>query len=188
MARLWLYAFFLGAELGAVYDILSMLRVFFGASFSPLTENFLQAHSHPLLRVKKRGCRNPLFLKIFLFWEDLLFCLFSVASIILLFYQFNNGKIRIPVLFCLLIGFLCYRMTLGRLLRPVFEIIALILKNILYYILYFVSLPFKKAIISIKKTVISIYQNHIRKRERKQRVRFTNAEKHRLDQDACGLL
>ncbi len=174
--------------MGAVYDVFSIIRVFLGVSFSKTAEGFLQAHKHPLLRPLKRRTKRPLFLKISLFLTDFIFSLFSAISIILLFYGYNNGQIRVPVLGCLAVGFLTYRLTLGRLVLPILEVVAVLIKNILFYVLFWILFPFKKAIQMITKILVSVYTKLVKRKRRKQRIRFTKAEKRRLEQESCGML
>ncbi len=187
LAQLWLYAFFLGAGLGAVYDVLSITRVFLGVPFTPWVEQYASTTRFPLL--KKRGSmrRSSVSAVLFLL-EDLLFSLGSAISLILLFYQMNNGKVRIPVIVCVLVGFFIYRASLGHLLRPVLEMLALLTVNLIRYTVYFLILPFRTALSAIRYLLLRWYRRRMRKRERKQRIRFTQAELRRLEKNACGML
>ena len=188
LVRLWLYAFVLGAELGAVYDAIGVTRVFLGVSFTQKAESFFCKHTHVLLRPRKRLSQRPLWLKTVVFAEDFFFSIFSGISVILLFYSFNNGKIRIPVLLGLLIGFVLYRRFIGRHLVPLFEIIFVILQNICTYIIAFLIFPFRKIIRYSAEKLSFLYGKHVKNKERKQRIRFTMTERRRIDQDVCGML
>ena len=188
LARLWLYAFFMGTELGAVYDALCVIRVFLGVSFTPSAEIFLSKRRNALLRPIKRLSNRPLFLKLFIFLEDFFFLIYASVSVILLFYCFNNGKIRVPIFFCLLIGFLLYRWGPGRLLRPVLEIATVMIQNVCRYTVSLLMFPFQKVARFIQKTILFIHKQYVKNRERKQRIRFTKAEQRRFFHDACGML
>lgn len=188
LAWLCLYAFVLGTELGAVYDAICVTRVFLGVSFTQTAETFFCKHTNALLRPGKRLFKKPLFFKVVIFIEDFLFSVCGAISVILLFYRFNNGKIRFPVLLCILLGFLLYRCGPGRFIKPILEIAVVILKNVCTYTIAFLLFPFKKITQILKRCILSVYGNHVKNKERKQRIRFTKAEKRRIDQDFCGML
>ena len=75
LAWLYVYAIVLGVILGAIYDLLRISRVFFGAHYSRRGIKRLQGVRLPLLkeRVKKKKKRA---LGVIVFFEDLFFCVF----------------------------------------------------------------------------------------------------------------
>ena len=188
IAKLWLCAFILGAELGAVYDAICVTRVFLGVSFTQKAELFFGRYTNPLLRPLKRLSGRPLFLRLIILVQDFLFLVFVAISVILLFYRFNNGKIRIPVLICLAVGFLLYRRGPGQFIKPTFEIAAVIFQNACKYALLSLLFPFRKIVALTASYLRAAYKKHVQNKERKQRVRFTKAEKRRVEQNSCGML
>ena len=97
LARLWLYAFLLGVGLGAVYDALRILRVFLGVSYSNRFSQQLKEVHLPLLP-PRRATRPSRWLPVVIFVQDVLFGVVGGVGIVILFYWFNNGKIRIPAM------------------------------------------------------------------------------------------
>lgn len=80
-----------GAFLGLVYDIFRVSRMFF--------------------------LKN----KIVILFEDLLFCLICSISLILIFYNYSNGKMRFYAFVGAIGGFCAYYFTLGKFTKSVCE-------------------------------------------------------------------
>lgn len=187
LAQLWLYAFFLGTGLGAVYDVLSITRVFLGVPFTPWVEQYASATSFPLLKNHHKH-QTSYFLSLFSFIGDFLFSMTAFVSLVLLFYQMNNGKIRIPAMLAVALGFHIYRKSIGYFLRPALELSVLFIENSFRYVIYFLIFPLRFAVNAIRTLFSRLYRKHLRKKERKQRIRFTHLEMQRLSKNACGML
>lgn len=99
LAMLFVNAALGGFLLGAVYDALRFLRIFWGDPADG----------------KGQG-KRPLPFACLLFWEDLLFMLTAAVSLILLCYYVNDGRIRGVAVAGMAGGFFVYSHTLGRLL------------------------------------------------------------------------
>ena len=186
LAQLWLCALFLGAGLGAVYDVLSITRVFLGVPFTPWSEKIILSTKIPLLKHRTFPNRPPL-RAVLCFFEDLFFLLAASVSLILLFYQFNEGNIRIPVILFALVGFWGYRITVGRMIRPCIELLCLFAINFISYISYYLVLPVRKLFYLLRLLLKEIYRKKARSWERKQRIRHTKAEEQKLRNSACGM-
>ena len=126
LAQLLLYAFFIGAGLGAVDDVFSITLIFLGVPFSSELQSFLQKKKIPFLK-KTFFRKHNVLLGVICFLEDFLLALGASGCLILLFYECNHGKIRIPAMVCFFLGAWCYRTTVGRFLRPMLEFLFLIL-------------------------------------------------------------
>lgn len=190
LARLLLYAVLSGGCLGSLYDLFRMTRLLcFGASCSPNTAAYLQSLRLrlPLLHPQKRRSEHRRALRFAVFFGDLLFCLIAGSVIVLLFFQFNSGKIRIPALICAAIGFVCYRMTLGRLTAIVFEWVAFLSETALRYAVFFLLFPFRRTAIALRRRICRIVRMHKSRVEAQARMRFTARETRRLTQHACGM-
>lgn len=87
---LGLWAFLSGAFLCCVYDVLRVFR----------------------LRTKPNA--------LVLFLCDFAFCLFATLVMLILFFNFSFGRVRVYAFFFVLLGFLLWRFTLGRLLVGAF--------------------------------------------------------------------
>jgi hypothetical protein len=138
LAYMLLWAFLGGLALGCVYDILRVLRLT-DTTESPRVAlicgklalpQVLRPHIYvkikqPSVRIKRlaRGIR--------LFFEDVLFCvLFAVTAILLLYYT-NDGQLRLSAIACMLIGLGVYFATLGRITKPLFMLLFVLLCAVL---------------------------------------------------------
>lgn len=100
LALMFVYAAVAGFSLGGVYDALRVLRVVCGDDLN-----------------RGQGSTRPLYLKIFLFAEDVLFMILASVTLILLCYYTNDGQLRAPAYVGMACGFFVYLHTLGRLTK-----------------------------------------------------------------------
>ena len=187
LAQLWLCAIFLGAGLGAVYDVLSITRVFLGVPFTFLSEKIILFIKTPLLKHREFP-DHPFLRSVVCFFADLFFLLASTVALIILFFQFNEGNVRIPVIILAFIGFLGYRITLGRIFRSLIELLFLFSINLISYVIYYLLLPIRRLFSWICITLRDLRRKEIRKMERKQRIRHTKSEEQKVLDSACGML
>ena len=126
-----LYGALTGLGLGAVYDVLRILRILCGD------------------RVKGRKAEQgskptrPWLLSVLLFWEDVIFCLIAVAALILLCYYTNDGQLRAPAAVGMAGGFFVYLQTVGRMTVRLAEGLAMLLRRFLGICLGVLLLPLK---------------------------------------------
>ena len=120
----------IGILLGMVYDVFKIKRKMFGSFY------------------------------IILFFDDFLFWIISAVSFILGIFVLNNGIFRWYELFFCIIGFIFYRLTLSKLIMPVFEFLIRIIKRALRFVFKLLSTPlkfaFKPVKILFRYSVISI--------------------------------
>ena len=187
LACLYLYALLLGVGLGAIYDALRITRVFLGVHYSRKAAKRLEQIRLPFLGTCGRRHESRL-LGVIVFVEDLLFCILAGVAVILLLYEMNNGKIRLPVFFCAAAGFLIWRATLGRAVMLFSEAIAFGIEVAIRYICFFVLLPLRTAgkwiAAKIRRTVGRVRDAH----RKKIRLGYTAAELRRASQNACGMI
>ena len=187
LAWLYFYALLLGIALGGVYDALRITRVFLGVHYSRRTARRLRSLRLPLLppaKDRKESCA----LGIVIFFEDLLFCIFSGVCLVLLFYAANNGNFRFFALLIVGIGFLLYRGTLGRLVTWFSETIAFVIETVFRYLAFFIMFPLRLIWNVIKKYTTDVILRIRSAIERNRRCRFTSYEGERLQRNACGLI
>lgn len=187
LAWLYLYALLLGIVLGGVYDILRISRVFLGVHYSRRAARRLQSLRLPLLPPAKKK-KESRALGIVIFFEDLLFCVFSGICLILLFYAANNGNFRFLALLIVGIGFLLYRGTAGRLVMWFSEAIAFVIETAVRYVVFFITFPLRVLWRFFKERAIQLYENIKSALGKNRRRRFTTMETARLEQNACGLI
>ncbi len=187
LARLLLYAFLTGGFLAVVYDILRVFRAFFDPSTSCRIHDWRLTVALPHLKtplpLQKHKCFG-----ILLFAEDLIFCLFGAVLLILLFYEWNEGKIRIPAILCAIVGFFCYRILPGKLLTRLFEVVAFGIWVLFRYLFFFLALPQRLLWRGIRALTAMLWQRYKQKRDRAARKRMTKSEWERLALNAAGLL
>lgn len=186
LARLFLYALFLGVGLGAVYDVLRISRIFLGVHYSRRMVKKLRNISFPLLPKRKEKHESRL-LGLVIFLQDFFFCVLCGVSLVLLFYEVNSGNFRLSAAFCVGGGFLLYRYTLGRLVMLFSEVIAMAIEVILRYILFFFFLPFRCAFRFLKNITRRLLRHLRKKQQKNQRARYTARQMSKLDTDACGM-
>lgn len=187
LAQLWLYAFFLGTGLGAVYDVFSIVRVFLGVPFTPLVERLLSTEKNPFFK-RPSASKNQIFNTAIKALLDFLFSFGAFCLMILLFYQQNEGRIRIHAILCLVTGFFLYRVSLCHFLRPCLELILLSTVNLVRYTICFLIFPFHAVFMWGRKKLLHFYRKCSRGLEKKKRFRYTKMEEQRLKEKACGML
>jgi len=187
LARLYLYALFLGCALGAVYDLLRISRVFFGIHYSQRAIKRLTCVRLPLLEARTERKKKRT-LGAVIFFEDLFFCIFCAIALILLFYECNNGKIRYPVFLAAGVGFLMYRGTLGKAVMLFSEVIVFAVETAFRYIFFFLFFPVRFACKNLRAVVRKLAMHVGRIRKKRSRRRYTELESQRNEKNACGLI
>ena len=130
LAYMLLWALLCGALLGGIYDLFSFHRKTKGAS--PRMVWLKEKLTLPLA-LRRRRCpakrkKREWLGAVGLFLGDVLFCLlFAVVAVLLLYYT-NEGQFRLSVPAIMLLSFFLYRITLGRPIRCVFEILSMLLR------------------------------------------------------------
>lgn len=178
LAYLCLMGGLLGLFLGLCYD--------FFALGSPSDPYVYKAPDLPLLPLRAAKKRRKH--RFFVFCKDLFFCLFAGLCTILLFYEYNNGKIRFAALLAMLIGGLLYAITLRRLVRPMMQACRFWLVAAMRYAVFFALWPGKKLISLIWRQIKKIYQKNKNARLYRKRKKETAAAFARIARDGCGLI
>ncbi len=168
----------LGLFLGLCYDFLALGNSDAKDAYTPPKLPLL-----PLKKAKKH--RKP---RIFGFCKDLFFCLLAGICTILLFYEYNNGKVRFAALFTMLLGSLLYAMTLRRLVCPILRACRFWLVATVRYAVFFALWPGKKLISLIWRAIKRICQKKKNARLCRERKKETEAAFARIALDGGGLL
>lgn len=159
-----LYSLVLGVFLGGVYDVIRIMRI----ALRP-------AHKEG---VNSGGIRKgfELIEFLFVFVTDIIFCIISAASIIVLVYYKNSGIIRWFVLAFAALGFFTYYNTVGKAVILCSEKIISFIRRAVYFI-YKITL---KPILSLFKLIFkNIYDKIIREslKRRSKKLRSRLLEK-----------
>ncbi|MBQ7172821.1 MAG: spore cortex biosynthesis protein YabQ [Clostridia bacterium] len=180
LGLLYLYSAILGFCAGFFYDLFRVTRIFFGAHYSRSAAEKLQKIRLPLLKPYREREESRAF-GVVVFLQDFFFCIICGIALAILFYECNDGVIRLPVIFVFVAGFLFYRATVCRLFMALSEFAAFLLESAARYLWYFLSYPFRmlgKAIGRAGRIVISNFQSRARDL---LRARFYKREKYRLN-------
>lgn len=139
----WSLAF--GVLLGVVNDLNRIIRVFCGVKYSEkrfgrLYELVLPVVHRPLLRKENKFHQKAL--AVLIFFQDIIFFIVASIGIILLNYEFNEGRFRFFVVIAVSIGFLLYYFTLGKVVMTVSEGIVFLIKATFLVVFSIMFRPF----------------------------------------------
>jgi hypothetical protein len=139
----WSLAF--GLILGVLNDVNRIIRVFGGVKYSEkrfgkLYELVLPVVHQPLLRKENKFHKKAL--AVLIFFQDIIFFIVASIGIILLNYEFNEGRFRFFVVVAVILGFLLYYFTVGKVVMAVSEGIVFFIKSTLLVVFSVVFRPF----------------------------------------------
>ena len=177
IAKLYLFALILGAALAFFFDMLRLPR-----RFAQQTIDF--GKQKPTVSLRKR--RVVAFVIVFL--EDFLFCIVAAVSLILLFYEQNNGKVRPFAFFAAGIGFFLYRVTLQKPIRRLTELVSawviLTMKTVVRVLLK----PLRRVFLAVSGVIRKRLEIWGAKIEKQKRKRHTAKMFALVEMTAAGLL
>ena len=184
LAYMLLLSFLLGATLGAIYDAVRIIRVFFAlgeGSKSKFALSAMEKLKLPWLdkeklikKIAKKKKRVALPLVFFVL--DFFYALLCGCAFILLEYYANDGTPRAFSFFGVLLGFLLYYFTLGRLVLAISERIAFAVRIVLAYL----ALPFERVFSMLSAYIESAKQKCLLKKQRKQALDFDKKQRAEL--------
>lgn len=177
IARLYLFALILGAALGFFFDLLRLPH-----RFAQQSLDF--GKRKPAISLRKR--RVVAFVIVFL--EDFLFCVVAAVSLILLFYEVNNGKVRPFAFFAAGIGFVVYRLTLAKPLRRLTERASRWIIRTMQSVLRTLLKPLRRVYRVVKGMIGKRLETLRAKTDRQKRKRHTAKMFALVETTAAGLL
>ena len=136
IAWLYLWSFLTGVFLGGVYDCLRLSRLLPGG----VPPSRLRERKLPLLGILPKSRRRKT-AAVLTFFEDLLFGIVAGVTVVLLFYEAFDGKIRVPALLLTAAGFGVFHVSLGRLAKRAAALISFVLEVAVRYVCHFAALP-----------------------------------------------
>ena len=171
---LLLSSFFLGVGVGAVYDVHRIVRIFFGVQYSKKRPSELLLRplpmvGRPLGEIRQRKWKNC-FLSVLIFLQDVFFFCLAGVGIVILNYAYNDGQFRFYTVVALLLGFLSYYFTIGKLVIYLSEWIVFFLRaafSILFFLLLQPVIKLFTLVSFIMKKIISNLQKSIAKKRKK---------------------
>ncbi len=186
LAQLWLCAFLLGVLFALIYNGLRAGRVLFGAPYHSSVCCCLQAVKLPLLKASPTKHRRKLW-KVLSFFGDILFCVSIAVAMIFLFYQLNNGKVRLPAFVCLAVGFFLCHHTLAKLVGVGMELFWFALTVLFRYISFFLCLPIRLLIDGLRRVAAFGRKKILLQWHSSRRKRCTARAWQNLQDNACGM-
>ena len=141
MALLLFYSFLLGMGVGLFYDANRIIRVLVGVRYSSRGVGRLACVKLPI--IKKPLCGEPKSVSKFLqnsiiFFGDFASVMCATVGVIILNYSYNSGKFRFFTLLGVIVGFLLYYFSLGKLIMMISEPLAMLVKYVFlsFFILF----------------------------------------------------
>lgn len=135
LSLLLLHSFLFGAFLGILNDVSRIVRVFFGVRYGGTSFRSLYARDLPIihrpLSTRERGKIGDGALSVLIFFQDLFLFVFAAVGCVLLHYEYNSGRFRFFSLPAMVIGFLLYYFTVGKLIMALSERIVFVIKAII---------------------------------------------------------
>ena len=175
-------SFLAGVILSFFYDFLYATRLFLMPSkcrYSVLTIQKLRAS-----RIKEGTKARKKGLRAAVFFCDVLFCLVSAITLVLLLYWLNNGSFRVAAPLCMSLGFYLCRISISRGIRWGFQWMAFGIETFILAL----CMPIKRLFIAIAAKC----QKHAQKRRQKrlsiQRKKYTKQELTSIDKAAQRIL
>ena len=154
LAELLLFSFLFGGVVGAFNDILRISRVLLGANHPSLgicefLKKSITFNQNNAFKISKEILFNVL-----IFIQDFLLLIFFTLGVILLNYYYNDGKIRFFSVLAMLLGFLIYYFTLGKMVMLLSNPIVVCLRTVICFFISIIILPIKFVGLCLKKIYI----------------------------------
>ena len=183
MLWLLLCSGFFGMAVGVLMDFHRLIRVFFGVRYSKKTFDRLYAKPLPFLhrplRVGRSNKIKQVFLNVLIFIQDILLLVFSAIGVVLLNYYFNQGRFRIYTVLAVLLGFLLYYFTIGKLVMLCSEGVVFIFRAVVTVIFVIISRPIVFFVDFFRKIAKKMSKN-IQNALAKKRKRVYNKYKEKI--------
>ena len=173
-----MYSVCFGIVLGAIYDIIRIQRVLLGAEYGEANKGKIDFRNIKLPIINKKAYSakydriSKKILNIYFAVGDVMFVSMCGAAVVLVAYAYNNGKVRLIIYLGLMLGFLAYYFTVGRLVMRLSHFISFVLRSILVYLCEIIVAP------------IRLVRRYIKKRspcvDVKERRKYDKREKQKL--------
>lgn len=175
-------SFLAGVLLSFFYDFLYAMRLLLMPSKSRYSVSTIQKLR--AARIKKETKERKKGLQVAVFLGDVLFCLASAITLILLLYWLNNGSFRAAAPLCMTLGFYLCRISISKGVRWAFQWIVFGIETFILTL----CLPIKRLFAAI---VTKCKKNSEKRRQKRlaiQRKSYTKQELQNIDKAAQRLL
>lgn len=159
-----LFSIILGPFCGVLYDLIKIFRKVFVLEYS---EKFIIKQSrkeykginNPILRKKSR--RYKIYSYITTMFFDIFYFILLTPVFCVFTYIMNNGIIRWYIFVFSLVGFVLYKISIGRLFGSIIDYFSFYLRILILYLIKFIKIPLKK--LNLKQKISSIKEKVKRK-------------------------
>ena len=184
LAYMLLLSFLLGAVLGAIYDAVRIIRVFLTLgedskskfALSAIRKLKLPWLDKEKLTEKLTKKKKIVALPLIFFALDFVYALLCGCAFILLEYYANDGTPRAFSFFGVLLGFVLYYFSLGRLVLAISERIAFVIRIMLAYL----ALPFERVFSLISAYLDKAKQKRLLRQKKKKAMDFDKKKRAEL--------
>ena len=175
--RLFLESVLFGGILGIVYGLMPLLRLIL---FESCVIRISERLERQLRFRAKASCSESMvrshLIRISVFLEDLLFCLTAAVGLLLLAFVGNEGRIRWLLPIGMLIGFLLFRVMLGRPMARLLGYLAFTVRFLALCLTY----PIRLIAGVVCEAVLRVYGAIRDKRQERAERRFREREAERI--------
>lgn len=154
LARLLAASLALGIGLGLLYDLFRIRRLAFGRS-KPSSRSSLQKQNKRRL--------SALLKRLLLHIEDGIFGVVAGVSTVLLYFALSMGQVRFMAIIGEAVGFILYRLTLGKLIMACADGILRLLAMIFRLIVHLLILPPLRLIGRLAQAVFRVFMRACRR-------------------------
>ena len=142
------YSLCFGILLGIIYDVLRLVRVVLDTD-GVSEKRLIDCRGVKLPIVKKKVYSESIdktlkkILNVYVVVSDVLFASACGAMIVLIAYAYNSGIIRLVTVVGLLVGFLAYYFTVGKLVVEFSHLMGFVLRSAVVYLYEIIAMPIR---------------------------------------------
>ena len=158
--QLWLLlaSFLCGIFLSAVYDFIRVTRLLYGIPYAQVKLPDARELDLPLVGKSRRIPRKRrLSVGIFVFLGDVFFSVFAACALLLVFFNYASGQVRLLALLSAFCGFLLCHYTAGAIIIRLFGWVRFGLCVTLRYIGWFLFFPIRCAVLPALRWIGNIF-------------------------------
>ena len=179
-------SFLLGGFVGVINDINKMIRVFLCGE-----EDFDRYKKMAVFfKMKKNGISfNKTLMNALTFIQDIFTLTLAAVGLILLNYYYNDGYFRFFSFFAMVVGFVIYYFTLGKLAAVILESLAFFLRCIIVTIVRIVTYPIALLIKCIKNLIVKLFIKYKKCIEKNKNLRYNKKRRELIvELSKCGFI
>ena len=179
-------SFLLGGFIGVINDINKMLRIFLCGE-----ENFDRYKKiAKFFKLKKNVILfNKTFLNVVTFVQDIFTLTLATVGLMLLNYYYNDGYFRLFSFFAMVVGFVIYYFTLGKLAAVVLEFFSFFLRCIIITIVRTIIYPIVLIVKCIKKLMVKSFIKYKKYIEKNKNLRYNKKRREMVVKlSKCGFI